>query len=169
MNTKEIESILEQFLSQMAKEIQDNLPGVTGKTKDSITVNVKVENDILKGDISGSKYIWTLEDGRPPTRSGAKSSGTSMREGILEWINAKGFSFPMQPKYSWGKVIKDAEGLSWAIAISIHKHGNQLYQRGGKSGVITNVVTDERIDNFVAYLNSKLSRMILNNIVTNNK
>lgn len=157
----ELSNILNQLLEELAREIKAKTPRVTGKTAEAIEVKVtNPGNDLfvrVKGELLGPAYMQTLEDGRGPTRKGTRS-GKSMRESILEWIEAKGFSFPM------GK-IKNAQQLSWAIAIKIHKEGNKLYRNGGKSGVLSTPLSDSRIENFIEVFNSKASRIMLEQVV----
>lgn len=157
----ELTEILKQFLDEIANDIRNNIPSKSGESAKSIETNVKENpNGSVSGEITGSKYIWTLEDGRGPTKNG-NSGGKTLRESILDWIKQSNFQFPMPPKYSWSKPIKNAEQLSWAIAITIHREGNKLFRSGGKSGVITNALTEQRLDAFEKVFAGKAGKIML--------
>lgn len=164
----EISDILKQFLEELADEIKAKIPHVTGKTADGIEVRItdNKTGDIfssIKGELLAPHYIMTLEHGRGKTKKSGGGS-QSLRESILEWIRAKGFQFPL-PATSFTREIKSAEALSWAIAIKIHREGNKLFREGGKSGVLSTVITENRIDAFVQTFNSKVARILLNGVV----
>lgn len=164
IETKEIESILKEFFDQLASEIKSKLPKSTGRTAKEIEVTVKTTGALTVAKLEAPSYIGALEHGRGPTKGG-KGSGLTLREQILGWIYERGFSFPLQPQKSWQKTIKNADQLSWAMAISIHKHGTKLFQKGGHSGVLSTVLVDTRIENFIKVFTDKASRIILLNIL----
>lgn len=157
----EISETLKQLLEGIAKELKAGIPNATGKTASSVQVSVKEGNqsgfDITSGKIIANKYFGVLETGRRPGKR-------PPIESIKEWVEAKGFSFPIITNA--GKKIKDSEGLSWAIAIKISNEGTSLFRQGGNSGVISSVLTDQRLDNFAEVFNSKLSRVLLSNLLT---
>lgn len=161
----ELSSILSQFLEQLASEMKAKLPKATGKTAEQIEVNVVETGDGLltkiHGELTGPSYIYNLEYGRGPTKNTTASSPT-LQQAILAWIQSKGFNFPLAPKYSWSKKIKDAQALSWAIAIKIHKEG----MKAPAPGIITDVITDSRVESFTEIFSSRASRILLSQIIT---
>ena len=160
----EVSETLKQLLTQLANELRAKIPNATGKTAASITVDVQEKGDrgfeFTSGKITAAKHYPVLETGRRPGKMPPVES-------IKEWVEAKGFSFPMVT--STGKKIKNSTGLSWAIAIKISKEGSALFKAGGHSGVISDVLTDQRLDNFVEVFSSSLSRVLLSNLLTNLK
>lgn len=157
----ELSETLKQLLTQLADEIKAGIPNATGKTAASIEVNIEDKNiagfPLVSGEIKANRYFTVLETGRRPGKMPPIDS-------IKEWVQAKGFNFPMTT--SLGNTIRNAEGLSWAIAIKISKEGTSLFRKGGHSGVISNVLNEQRLDTFFEVFNSKLSRVILNNVLT---
>ncbi len=157
----ELSEALTQLLNQLVAELKANIPNATGETSASLEVQVQDKNNNLFTGVSGKiladKHFFVLETGRRPGKM-------PPIESIKKWVEAKGFSFPIVT--SAGNKIKTAEGLSWAIAIKISKEGSKLFRQGGHSGVISNVLTDSRLDNFAQVFNSELSRVILNNVLT---
>ena len=133
---KEDLEILKQFCEGIEEEYRKRIPRVSGATADSLEVNVTE----TYGELRAAAYIGVLEDGRAPTRN-SSGKGESLREKILEWITLAG----IVPFANEQGVIPTDEQLSWAIATKIHKEGNLLYRKGGKSGVLSNVVTDSRL------------------------
>jgi len=162
----EISEALSQLLNEMAEKLKANVPKVSNETAESIEVVIKDIDTGVSGSILAAKHIFALEDGRAPTRIGAKSNGKTLRESLLEWIESKSFTFPLKPKTTFGKAIKNAESLSWAMAISIHREGTLLYQNGGHSGVISNVINESRIETFLDVFNTKTARILLNDVLT---
>lgn len=78
----------------------------------------------------GSTYAWitVLEDGRPPGK-------WPPRDAIADWISRNGITSPDITPAS----------LAFLIQRSIGEHGTLLWQRGGNSGVLSNVITKEHI------------------------
>ena len=148
---------LQQFMEGLKEDLVNNIPSVSGKTRDAIRTEVSSGETLLTGSIFGPKYIGALEHGRGPTRGRGKGGGQSLRENLLEWIKARG----IQPT---GK-IKTQEQLSWAMAVKIHNEGNRLFRRGGKSGVLTNVFKDDRIESFVQTWGNEYTRLIKSEIL----
>lgn len=125
---------IQQFLDALVAEVKQRVPKVSGETADSLEVIV----DDFGGKIMAAPYIQTLEDGRPPTRSGAPKGDPTLQQKIYAWILQMGL----------GTNAKSQERLSWAMATKIHNEGNRLWRSGGHSGVLSNVFTKERIDSF---------------------
>lgn len=134
------EKIISDFLNVIKDEITQRsiMAGqrVTGETLDSLEV---MASD-LKGTLSGNAYIMVLEDGRGPTKKG-NSGGPKLKDIILDWMDNRGIdTIENQSK---------RKGIAYAIARNIHENGNALFQAGGHSGVISGVITDQRITAFV--------------------
>jgi len=165
----EIEQVLTQFIETLQVEIQAGLPrSVSGKTRAGVESNVTSSADGISGTLTAPKYIFTFEYGRPPTRQGATKGSPTLQQAIEQWVEAKNFRWSREIKRGGSTFIKvlTAKQMSWAIAIKIHKEGNKLFRdlKGGKTGVITGVVTDARIKAFTDAFSEKTSRLILNDV-----
>lgn len=166
----ELSNILQQFLEELATDIKAKVPVVTGKTVEGLEVKVTNPGTDLfvrvKGELLGPAYINTLEHGRGPTRKSGGGTKT-LQESILEWVQAKNIQPTLKPRKSLKQTAQQNPqiGLSWAIAIKIHKEGNRLYRQGGKSGVLSVPLTNQRIENFIEVFNSKAARVLLNKVV----
>lgn len=151
-------AIVERFLNELAEKIKANIPNATGKSAESITVEVKKIDDPIFGKIEGyiygANWIWNLEFGRGPTKNSTPSTPT-LRESILEWIKAKNI------------VSGDKEQLSLSYAISkkIHNEGTKLYRSGQQSGIISDVINDDVLSNFINEFADKTMITITNNVV----
>ncbi len=156
--------ILNQLLIQLAAEIKANIPVASGKTANSIEVRIIEGQDKLRGEIWGAKYIQALEDGRGPTKNSGGGSQT-LQASIFEWLKLKGIQATVKQGKNGPLKQITQEQLSWAMAIKIHREGNELFRKGGKSGVLSNVLTDARLNTFSEVFNSKASRVILSNIL----
>lgn len=120
--------VIANFLERKKQEIISRINQATGKTARRIFWVA----DPLGGILYGPHYIEALEDGRGPTRNTTPSKPT-LREAIEEWLEHR--SITLRP----GQTKKD---LAYAIAASIHAKGTRLFQRGGKSGVLSNTITE---------------------------
>lgn len=131
-NFNEVE-LISAFLEELKAEIVQNLKDrgnvASGETINSLEVIPIDENTVA---LWGAKHLMALEDGRKPTRSGAESGSPTLFERIKQWIDDKGLD--LNP---------------YAVTKKIHKEGTSLYRQGGKSGVISTVITEQRINNFL--------------------
>jgi len=163
-----IRDIMTQFLDRIAEEIRAGIPTVTGKTRDSIVVNVEGGGEGIfahyKGTVEAIHYIYTFEYGRGPTKDRTPHQPT-LREAIEAWILAKGFRWTKRT----AKGVKEMtpKQMSWAIAIKIHNEGNALYRKlkGGQTGLITNPTDPAKVDAFMKILLDKAGRIMLNSVV----
>lgn len=164
----EIHDILFQFLNTIGNEIKNDIPSVSGKTQSSIEVDV---TESTQGGFIGARgylravhYIYTFEFGRGPTKNTTAHTPT-LRQAILQWIEMKNIRFTRTIHKGNKSIIRviTAEQMSWMIAIKIHNEGNRLFRqlRGGSTGVISNKITDRRIDAFVKVFASKHGRVLL--------
>lgn len=139
MRTSE-EHLLAEFLNKLRAEIIQNATAagnnVTGKTLSSLEVITQGNT----GKLQGAPYIMVLEDGRGPSKGGS-SSGSKLQDKIYEWIENKGTFNLMEERAK--------KSLAFIIARKIHQEGTVLFRNGGQSGVISNVITDDRIDAFI--------------------
>ncbi|WP_026463654.1 hypothetical protein [Adhaeribacter aquaticus] len=129
------EQILEEWGREAVAMIQENIRSMpvtwfgamnaSGKTAESVRFEVSTEG--LK--VYALKHIFVVETGR----KAGKFPPISV---IRQWIDDK----PIIPK---GKISKNS--LAFLIARSIAKKGTVLHQMGGKSGILTNVINQERL------------------------
>lgn len=148
--------IIKQFLDQLAGEVKRNIPSASGETAASIEVVVPNQ---FEGSILGAPYIQTLEDGRGPTRSGAPKGSPTLREKIEAWLNTRAIN----PD---GITTKS---LAYIIARKIHAEGNVLFRQGGKSGVLSSVFTNDRIDSFQQTLFNQYEILITSQVLKDYK
>lgn len=133
--------ILTDFILSLQKDITERAiaagNNVTGETLRSLSF----ESTETKGILFGAPYIMVLEDGRGPSKGSGSRSGSKLQDIIYKWIGDKGV-FNIQSE-------REKKSLSYIIARKIHQEGTTLYRKGGKSGVISGVITDERINAFI--------------------
>jgi hypothetical protein len=145
---------VEQWIDQLVSELKGNVDSVTGETASKIFGEVKEVGLNIKGSIYAPIQLITAETGRGETKTNIAGSPT-LQERLLKWIQAKGIT----PK---GNMTQ--EQLSWAMATKIHKYGDDLYSRTPrgykKSGVISDVINDQRIDAFVETFTEKATKIV---------
>ena len=124
--------VISRFLEKRKQAIISRINQASGRTARAIH---HVE-DQVSGILYGPMHIEALEDGRGPTKVNTPSNPT-LQEAIEEWLQFAGISPPA------GKTRRD---LSYAIAASIHAKGTRLFQQGGKSGVLSQTITERSFD-----------------------
>ncbi len=173
---KELHKLLFEFLSAISEEVSSRIPSVSGKTRASFEVNIEdmPEADGVKGELLAAHYIFTFQDGRPPTSPNAPRGNPTLQQAILAWLTAKGITGWMKKIVKKGKIktaIMSQESMSWAIAIKIHREGNRLFRklRGASLDIISKSVNDARLDAFVQTFGEKAGRLQLNEVFKNQR
>lgn len=118
MLDEEIRTILREELEALRSRIAENMANagqiVTGRTRDSMRVEVR---DRL-GVLTGRRAFATLETGSRPWSKKPKRVPKFFADLIGEWIEAKGLDLN-----------------KWAVAHSIIHKGSKLYRVGGRADV----------------------------------
>lgn len=159
-----ITEIVNQFLTQLASEMRAHLKHPDGTTGKLFEVSITEKGDDLSTTIQGNllapSYVENLEHGRGPTVNTQPSTPT-LQQAILQWVKANSFSFPLAPKTTYGHAIKNAEALSWAIAIKIHNEG----MKAPAPGILSDVLTQDRIEAFMKVFESSVNKIIFQQLI----
>lgn len=158
MNQKDRE-ILEQFSEMLLPEIK----AVSKRFAPSVESEVKETPFGFTFSILASEHIITLIDGRKPTSANAVPGRPNLQQILLEWAKAKGIS----PRPNEKGVIPTMESLSFAMAKSMHKKGDLLFQRGGGNDIFANIITKSRIDSLFSLLQENYFTTIESQIIKN--
>jgi len=142
-----INAILEQFSADIMPEILT----ASKRFAPTVTSELKTNANGTTLTISGSPYLSTLWEGRRPTSPSAPKGSPTLQQILLEWIKSKS----IVPKALPNGNIPTLEQLSWAMAKSMHKKGDLLYQRGGKNNSFDYVFTKSRIDGLINLLSDE--------------
>jgi hypothetical protein len=135
MTTREA---LQKYITSRKEAIIARINQASGRTARRLREVVTSFSAVLYGP----DYIQQLEDGRGPTRNNTPSKPT-LREAIEEWLQYAGIS----PRRG-----QTRRSLAYAIANSIHRKGTKLYQRGGRSGVLSETITERSLNNLLQEL-----------------
>jgi len=137
--TNEDRQIFEQFAEVVIPEIKS----VSKRFAPSIEYTI--ESNSLGGafTILASPYINTLIDGRRPTRPNAPAGNPNLQQILFAWIRSKG----IVPRPNKNGIVPTLESLSFAMAKSMHKYGDLLYQRGGGNNIFDPILTKSRLEN----------------------
>ena len=118
MLSQEIRQILLEELEDLRQRIIENMGRadqiVSGKTRDSLQVNVRD----LSGVLTGRQAFATLENGSRPWSRPPKRTPKWFADLIGEWIDAKGLDLNQ-----------------WAVAHTIIHKGSKLYRDGGRADI----------------------------------
>lgn len=135
--------VLLQEGKSIVEEIRYNIDqrGVraSGRTQKALRFQVEETDKGFLLQVFGPSYIQVLEDGRGPTK--ASGSGKTLVEIIREWIDDKG----IVPETNSKGIAPTKDSLARAIATVIHRQGTNLYRNGGNSGVLSDVINEERV------------------------
>ena len=118
MLSQEIRQILLEELEDLRQRIIENMGSadqiVSGKTRDSLQVNVRD----LSGVLTGRQAFATLETGSRPWSRKPKRTPKWFADLIGEWIDEK-----------------DLDLNQWAVAHTIIHKGSKLYRDGGRADI----------------------------------
>ena len=154
-----LNEIIKQFIEQLADEIRQAIPKVTGKTSEAVTTEYP---DGLTGIIYAPGWIEVFETGRKPGTMPPVSP-------IQAWVEAKGLTAINKS----GKQMT-SNSLAWAIAMNMKKNGNTLWRalNGGEirysplAVEFNKIFSKDRIDSFVNVFEQKYRAIIISNIIS---
>lgn len=136
IDTRDIEVMLQEIFEQAKRDIivnHERAGQVTsGKTRDSLSVEVTSDTTSATATMYGRKYFAALETGSAPWKKQYKHPPRPFVETIAKWMTDKGI-----------------EGVSaYLVARKIMREGSKLYRDGGKQDIFTPVMGDieQRID-----------------------
>lgn len=148
-----MKDILLELLNQISKDIKalqsSQYRVASGKT--ALTLDTEATDTI--GILYGSLVVNTLETGRKP---GAVPKGFMYI--ILKWMSDKGI-------FQNEKISKQ-KSIAFLIARKIQEHGTALHIEGGKSGVLSSVITDKRISDFETKVLQRFGREVQGDVIT---
>jgi len=144
-------SILSKYGQSTVAQIQQNLASTgtnaTGKTSRSLRFEVVNKGDVQTLTVIGARpFFMTVETGRKATPSYKPSA--EFVATIKAWMTVKG-----------------VEGSPYAIALSIHRKGTRLFQRGGRHDIVDNVVNQSLIDTISKDILTKFATAYLTHTV----
>lgn len=136
IDIRDIEVMLTEVFEQAKRDIIANHERAgqvaSGKTRDSLSVEVTSDTTSATATMYGRKYFAALETGSQPWKKQYKHPPKPFVETIAKWMVDKGI-----------------EGVSaYLVARKIMREGSKLYRDGGKQDIFTPVMSDieERID-----------------------
>ena len=150
-----VNAILKGFAERTIEGIRQNIRtknvtefgsmNASGKMADSLGYRID-ENGLTI--FSSEKYFTVLETGRKP----GKRPPISVVE---QWIKDKPIASDINPK-----------SLAFLIARKIGEKGSLLYRQGGKSGVISDFINNQRIkEDLIDLLDEKFREAVINEFI----
>lgn len=136
IDIQDIEVMLQEVFEQAKRDIIANHERAgqvaSGKTRDSLSVEVVSDTTSATATMYGRKYFAALETGSAPWKKQYKHPPRPFVETIAKWMTDKGI-----------------EGVSaYLVARKIMREGSKLYRDGGRQDIFTPVMEDieQRID-----------------------
>jgi hypothetical protein len=140
-----VKAILTGFAERTIEGIRSRIPNVTGKMSQSLGYRID-ENGLTI--FSSEKYFTVLETGRKPGKMPPISA-------IEEWVRNKPIASDINPR-----------SLAFLIARKIGEEGSLLYRQGGKSGVISDFINDQKIkEDLIDLLDEKFREAVINEFI----
>lgn len=129
-------TLLKAFLDTLKEDIanEQRSQGRVASGKSIKELEVQVSD--FRGLLLGASYEATLETGR---KAGKVPFGFA--EIIEDWMRAKGIF--------QNESISKRGSIAYFIAKKITTSGTLLHREGGQSGVLSKIVTESRIDQFI--------------------
>lgn len=155
----EISEIFRQFGENIVPEIKS----VSKRFAPSVESTYVENGNGAVFTITASEFITTLIDGRRPTSPNAPKGNPTLQQILLEWIKHKGIA-PRQGKDGRTPTL---EQLSWAMATSMHKKGDLLWQRGGGNDIFEPIITEKRITSLFSLLSNSYLKTIESSVIKN--
>lgn len=125
----------EVIVSELRKSFDRNRINASGRLRDSLLSEATKDSLI----VSGADYVFNVEDGTPPTKSGRPTY--FLQRSILKWLDDKGIP-------EWQGRTRDQQ--AWVISNKIAKEGSSLFRSGGNSGVLSDVINEKLLDSIAA-------------------
>jgi hypothetical protein len=145
-----IEGSLKTSLDKVVVDLREKYEELgmkaSGRWGESLEVTISESNGGIRGTILGERYTEQLERGR-------KSGRFPPVAAIEAWIDSKGIVSDI-PKKS----------LAFLIARKIAKEGTRYYQQGG-TGLVSSVVTDDRMNEVIEDLGSVFGEVVINGFI----
>ena len=107
------------FIDQVKSNLGTSGTSATGKTSDSLRYEITEEGTKIVLTVFGRPYFATVETGR---KAGGGIS-RAMIENITAWVSARGIP----------------ESAVWGIATKIQKEGTELFRKGGRTDIYSDL------------------------------
>lgn len=129
--------LLESYLTEELETLKLNLANsirskglvASGRSIQTLEVNVETKEGITEGTLSGESYLFALEFGRKPTTN---SQGGVLLRAIRQWLIDKGL---------------DGKLNEYAVTAKIHREGIKVPNKFNSGNVISDVINKSVIDN----------------------
>lgn len=152
-----IKDIIIQQLEQAKQGIAENMVAQNRKASGRSIAEMRIEADENRGVlIDGAGYLFASEYGSRPSQK-TNRPPKSMVDSIEKWTLIKGIV----------AANGNQRSLAYAIATKIIKEGNVLYRSGQQSGVITNVINQEFLNETAAKFGDYYVSLIKSEVIRN--
>lgn len=131
MNEFDLTKILDDWAADVVTAIRVNLEetgtNASGRTSESLEYTITDDNHII---ITGRPYFRSVEEGRP-----AGKVPYNFTDIISQWIDDKGIASHFGITNE-----KEKRSVAYLIGRKIKEEGTDLYNKGGREDVYTNVI-----------------------------
>lgn len=127
-----------QFLNGIQAEIVNKHEALGQKASGETIQALRVEPTEKGGILFGPEHLFALETGRGPTKGGGAGGGQSLQSRIFDWLQFKKYGINYEN-------TQERKSISFAIAKTIHEKGTKLFRDRANSGLLTDIITANRL------------------------
>lgn len=139
------QAILKNFAEEVIRDIRAKIPNVTGESAASLGYRIDAQGLTI---FSSKKYFTVLETGRKPGKR-------PPIDVIEQWVRQKPITSDISPR-----------SLAFLIARKIGEEGSLLYRQGGKSGVISDAINEQRVkEGLIDVLDASFKDYVINEFI----
>lgn len=146
----------ESVIKDLRKSFETNKVNASGNLSRSLMQEIEINQVFTRLTVSAASYVFTTEEGRGPTKG--RGDGELYRR-ILQWIEDKKLNIPDKQK----------RGVAFAITKTIHEKGTRLFRSGSLSGVLSNVLNDQRVNEILEAIGQQQEESIIESIIRTTK
>jgi hypothetical protein len=152
-----IKQIIEEQLTLAKDNIAKNMIAQNRKASGKSIAEMRIEADDFGGVlIDGAGYLFASEYGTRPSQKTNKPP-KSMVDSIEKWTLIKGIV----------SASGNQRSLAYAISVKLLKEGNVLYRSGQNSGVITDAVNQQWLNDTAAKFGDYYVALIKSEVIRN--
>jgi hypothetical protein len=152
-----IKQIIEEQLTLAKDNIAKNMIAQNRKASGKSIAEMRIEADDFGGVlIDGAGYLFASEYGTRPSQKTNKPP-KAMVDSIEKWTLIKGIV----------SASGNQRSLAYAISVKLLKEGNVLYRSGQNSGVITDAVNQQWLNDTAAKFGDYYVALIKSEVIRN--
>lgn len=134
------------FISKVRANLASTGTDATGESSKSLTYLIIAQGDVVTSTIYAKPFFGVVETGRKATPD--KKPSRDMITNIEKWVAVRG----------------KPENMVWAIATKIQKEGTELFRKGGRTDIYTDLIPGY-IDDMLNEVTKSMADTVFKNVI----